>query len=263
MKKSVKRLLVALFAVLIMVTSSISVFAEVPYDSYTYWTDVGTESKAVYSRPMYSAKFSIDYVSLGITPLEEIRDITVDSEGNLYILDAKSRIVILDKDYNFVSEIGLIGEESYNDAKGVFFGLSAKHTRAEMIRSIMEGVVFSLNDALNLIENLGVTITQVRASGGGGKNPLWRQMQADIFNKEVATVKSSEGPALGVALLAGVGAGIYSSVPAACKEAVLIKTTQNPDEKAVAEYKKYSGLFDELYPALKEKYKRLTEILNN
>ena len=120
MKKSVKRLLVALFAVLIMVTSSISVFAEVPYDSYTYWTDVGTESKAVYSRPMYSAKFSIDSVSLGITPLEEIRDITVDSEGNLYILDAKSRIVILDKDYNFVSEIGLIGEESYNDAKGVY-----------------------------------------------------------------------------------------------------------------------------------------------
>jgi len=127
----------------------------------------------------------------------------------------------------------------------------------------MEGVVFSLNDALNLIENLGVKITQVRASGGGGKNPLWRQMQADIFNKEVATVKSSEGPALGVALLAGVGAGIYSSVPDACKEAVLIKTTQTPDENAVKEYKKYAGLFDELYPALKEKYKRLTEILNN
>lgn len=106
---------------LLVVISSVSALAEVPYESYTYWSDVGEENKAVYNRPMYSAEYSIDALSLGIADFTKINDTSVDSNGNLYILDSASRIVVLDKDYKFVKEIGLIdGTESYTEAKGLY-----------------------------------------------------------------------------------------------------------------------------------------------
>ena len=122
MKKSFKRLLVALMAILVLATSGISVFAEVPYDSYTYWTDVGTESKAVYSRPMYTAEYAVDAKALGITLEynEELKDVTVDADGNIYLLYSKSRIVILDGNFENPREIRKIGEEEYDDAKGLY-----------------------------------------------------------------------------------------------------------------------------------------------
>ncbi len=121
----IKRFLRSIFAIglvlLLVVASSVVASAEVPYDSYTYWSDVGSENKAVYNRPMYSAEMSIDALSLGIEPLSKINDITVDSNGNLYVLDNKSRIIVLDNNYNFVQEIGLINEEeSYDEAKSLY-----------------------------------------------------------------------------------------------------------------------------------------------
>lgn len=106
---------------LLVIISSVSALAEVPYESYTYWSDVGEENKAVYNRPMYSAEYCIDAFSLGIANFTKINDTSVDSNGNLYILDSASRIVVLDKDYKFVKEIGLIdGTESYTEAKGLY-----------------------------------------------------------------------------------------------------------------------------------------------
>lgn len=129
----------------------------------------------------------------------------------------------------------LMGERTPHldpDCRGVFFGLSAKHTKREMIRAVMEGVVYSLRDCLEIIEGLGVEISQVRASGGGGKSPLWRQMQADVFNRDICTINASEGPAFGVALLAGVGAGVYRSVEEACEATIKVKSTQKPNTAA-------------------------------
>jgi len=126
----------------------------------------------------------------------------------------------------------LMGERTPHldpNAKGVFFGLSAKHEKPDMIRAVMEGVVYSLKDCLEIIKEMGVNVSEVRASGGGGKSPLWRQMQADIFGTEITTINSSEGPALGVAILAGVGAGIYSSVMEACDKVISVKTKQQAD----------------------------------
>ena len=103
----------------------------------------------------------------------------------------------------------LMGERSpHNDpnAKGVFFGLSAKHTKYDMLRAVMEGVSYSLNDCMSVIKEMGIDASEVRASGGGGKSKLWRQMQADMFGCDINTINVSEGPALGVALLAAVGA---------------------------------------------------------
>jgi xylulokinase len=145
-------------------------------------------------------------------------------------------------------------------ARGVFFGLSAKHERRDLLRAVMEGVVFSLRDCVEGIRDLGIEVSEVRASGGGGRSALWRQMQADVFATDIATVSSTEGSALGVALLAGVGAGIWKSVPEACDATITVKTRQKSDAAAHTRYEPYYGLYRDLYPSLKKDFKRLSEI---
>ncbi len=121
MKRLSKNIFIIVFVLLLAVIPTLSVNAEVPYESYTYWSEVGEQDKAVYNRPMYSAEFSIDSDLLGIQKFSKINDITFGNEGNLYILDNNSRIVILDKDYRLVKEIGLINKtETYVDAKGLY-----------------------------------------------------------------------------------------------------------------------------------------------
>ena len=90
-------------------------------------------------------------------------------------------------------------------ARGSFVGMNLTHTRGHMTRSVMEGITFALRDSLDIIQSLDVPVRQIRASGGGSKNPLWRQMQADIFGKKITTLEVEQGPAFGVALLAAVG----------------------------------------------------------
>lgn len=159
----------------------------------------------------------------------------------------------------------LMGERSPHldaAAKGVFFGLSAKHEKPDMLRAVMEGVVYSLKDCLEIIKGMGVEINEVRTSGGGGKSPLWRQMQADIFGANVATINSSEGPALGAALLAGVGTGIYPSVAEACDTAIKVKSTQEPVPELSKVYLKYYNIYGRLYNSLKQDFRELADILN-
>lgn len=147
------------------------------------------------------------------------------------------------------------------DAKGVFFGLSAKHGKQDLLRAVMEGVVYSLKDCMEIIKEMGVDIKEVRASGGGGKSQLWRQMQADMFGTEITTINSSEGPALGVALLAGVGTGIYSSVPEACDAVIKVKTRQAADFDMNTTYSKFYKIYSQLYNSLKQDFKDLAGIL--
>ena len=146
-------------------------------------------------------------------------------------------------------------------AKGVFFGLSAKHEKSDFIRAVMEGVVYSLRDCLEIIKGMGVDISQVRASGGGGKSKLWRQMQADIFGTDIVTISSSEGPALGVALLAGVGTGIYKSVPEACDAVIKVRTVQNANKDLHNKYNKYYNMYKRLYNSLKKDFYDLADII--
>jgi xylulokinase len=147
------------------------------------------------------------------------------------------------------------------DAKGVFFGLSAKHEKRDMIRAVMEGVVYSLRDCLEIIRGMGVDISEVRASGGGGKSRLWRQMQADIFGTEITTINSSEGPALGAAILAGVGAGVFDSVPQACDSIIRVKSRQASDSSLNKRYSAYYRLYTRLYRSLKHDFKELSHII--
>ena len=154
----------------------------------------------------------------------------------------------------------LMGERTPHldpDARGVFFGLSAMHTKKDMLRAVLEGVSYSLRDCVEVFKQMNINVSDMMACGGGGTSPLWRSMLADLYNCPVKTVASKEGPALGVALLASVGAGIYSSVPEACKAVIKTDKTQEPVAENVPEYEKFYQIYTEVYPALKEQFKKL------
>ncbi len=139
----------------------------------------------------------------------------------------------------------LMGERTPHldpDARGVFFGLSAMHTKKEMLRAVLEGVSYSLRDCVEVFREMDIDVSDMMACGGGGTSPLWRSMLADLYNCPVKTVASKEGPALGVALLAGVGAGIYSSVPEACEAVVKTDKVQNPVAENVPAYESFYRL---------------------
>jgi len=137
-------------------------------------------------------------------------------------------------------------------ARGAFIGLTLRHGRAHMTRAVLEGVAFGLKDSFRLIQHAGLgEIAQVRASGGGTKGALWRQILASVLEAELVTVNTTEGAAYGAALLAGVGAGAWSDVPSACKACVRITGSTRPDPSAVEAYQETYPLYQDLYPALK------------
>lgn len=157
----------------------------------------------------------------------------------------------------------LMGERTPHldpDARGVFFGLSAIHTRRDMLRAVMEGVTYSLRDCVEVFREMNVNVSDMTACGGGGSSTLWRSMLADLYNCSVKTTASKEGPALGAAILASVGAGLYDSVPDACAEIVRADKVQAPTAENVSEYEKYYQLYRDIYPALKENFKVLANI---
>lgn len=157
----------------------------------------------------------------------------------------------------------LMGERTPHrnpDCRGVFFGLSATHGRAEMIRAVLEGVAFSLCDAFSIIRELGVKVDFVRVAGGGAKSALWKQIIADCFDCELRTLATDEGPALGVALLAGVGCGVYNSVPEACEAAVHDCASILPNPENTSKYRSFYGLYQRLYRSLEKNYKELAGI---
>ena len=140
-------------------------------------------------------------------------------------------------------------------ARGGWIGLTAKHTRADLIRSLLEGVSYSQKDCLDIIEQMGVAVDSVRLSGGGARSAFWRQMLADVFAKRVVTLETQEGSAYGAALLALVGTAAYASVPEVC-EAVIREVdsiSSQPDTARV--YAAGHAVYRSLYPALRAFYR--------
>ncbi|HNB36416.1 MAG TPA: xylulokinase [Anaerolineales bacterium] len=146
-------------------------------------------------------------------------------------------------------------------ARGSFIGLTLRHSRAHMTRAVLEGVAFGLKDSFMLIQNAGLgSITQVRASGGGTKGALWRQILASVLEAELVTVNTAEGAAYGAALLAGVGAGAWADVPTACKDTIRITGQTLPVDEQVMVYRKMYPIYQELYPALKNSFLKLSSL---
>lgn len=157
----------------------------------------------------------------------------------------------------------LMGERTPHldpDARGVFFGLSGMHTKRDMLRAVMEGVTYSLRDCVEVCREMGVNVSDMMACGGGGSSPVWRQMLADLYACPVKTVDSKEGPALGAAILAMVGAGMYSSVPEACDAILHTANVQKPVEENTGAYEAYYQLYRSIYPALKDRFAALAAL---
>jgi len=143
-------------------------------------------------------------------------------------------------------------------ARGAFIGLTVRHGRGHLTRAVLEGVAFGLKDSFTLIQNAGLgAISQVRASGGGTKSPLWRQILASVLEAELVTVNTTEGAAYGAALLASVGAGMFPSVDAACETAITVTGRTSPDEKQGEAYRQGYAVYQELYPALKASFGKM------
>ncbi len=118
------------------------------------------------------------------------------------------------------------------EARGAWIGLSRRHTRGHLVRAILEGVCFGMAQILDLQRALGVRIDRLRLAGGGAKDPLWRQLQADVFGCPVEMPEHEEGPAFGAALMAGVGAGVWHSLAEACTQSVRVREVREPAPNA-------------------------------
>jgi xylulokinase len=137
-------------------------------------------------------------------------------------------------------------------ARAALVGLSASHSRADVVRAILEGVAFSLRDTLGIFDEMKVPILSVRVGGGGARSRLWRQIQADVYGRRVEVLRAEEGASYGAALLAGVGFGIWPSVESACQEAVSVAERVEPNPASIATLAAQYARFRRLYPALRD-----------
>ncbi len=135
-------------------------------------------------------------------------------------------------------------------ARAAFVGITASTTRAHFIRAVLEGVAFSLKDSFTLLAELGIPVERIRLGGGGARGPLWRQIQADVYNAPVERLEAEEGGAFGAALLAGTGVGTWPSVEEACNCTLRVAETIQP-QHADHMQTQYAH-FRKLYPALKQ-----------
>ncbi len=159
----------------------------------------------------------------------------------------------------------LTGERTpYPDpnARGAFFGITLRHDRGHFVRSVLEGVAYGLRDSFGILDAMGVPITQVRASGGGARSELWRQIQADVTGHDHVTINIDEGPALGVALLAGVGAGIYPSVEKACRSVIKVARTTNANLETKKAYDRFYPIYQSLYQSLKPEFGKVADAVS-
>lgn len=148
----------------------------------------------------------------------------------------------------------LMGERTPHldaEARAVLAGLTAAHTRGHVIRAILEGVAFSLQDTFTIFREMNVPVNRIRLGGGGARSPLWRQIQADVYDREVEIVEAEEGAAFGAAILAGVGAKIWPSVDAACESVVRVVDRVRPDAASVVVMNSSYKAYRRVYPAMK------------
>ncbi|MFN4034265.1 MAG: xylulokinase [Fimbriimonadales bacterium] len=136
-------------------------------------------------------------------------------------------------------------------ARGAFVGLTLAHQRAHCTRAVLEGVAFGLRDSLEILKAMRVPLHELRLTGGGARSPLWRQILASVFGQPVHTLQAEEGPAYGVALLAGVGTGVWQTVPEACAQTVQRAATTEPIAEQAATYETLYARYQQLYPALR------------
>jgi xylulokinase len=147
-------------------------------------------------------------------------------------------------------------------ARAAWIGLSLRHGRPHLIRSVMEGATYAMRDCLEIIAGMQIPIREVRLSGGGARSEFWRQLQADIYGRKVVTINAHEGPAYGVALLAAAGTGAYKNVVEACSRAISVTSSAAPDSRVKRVYNQAYPVYGKLYQSLKEDYHTIDALVN-
>ena len=145
-------------------------------------------------------------------------------------------------------------------AKGCWIGIHSRTTRNELVRAVMEGITFAMNDAVSLLKGLGVRIRRIRLSGGGARSRFWRQLQADVYGTTCEMINTEEGPAYGVALLAAVGTGEYKNIREACSAGIRVTRTIRPNARSRRFYAQQYAQYRRLYPALAGEFTRIAEL---
>jgi xylulokinase len=147
----------------------------------------------------------------------------------------------------------LMGERTpYLDpkARAALVGLTASHTRGHVVRAILEGVAFSLKDSFTLFAQMAVPVRNIRLGGGGARSPLWRQIQADVYGRDVEILEAEEGAAYGAAILAGVGMGFWNSVDEATNKVVRVAERVAPQAAAIERMNSNYAAYRRMYPAI-------------
>jgi xylulokinase len=149
----------------------------------------------------------------------------------------------------------LMGERTPHldpNARAALVGLTASHTRGHIVRAVMEGVAYSLKDTFTIFEEMKIPVTSIRLGGGGARSPLWRQIQADVYAHEVEIVAAEEGAAYGAAILAGTGAGAWSSVDEACDKVVRVASRIPLNQANSRILQQNYRTYRKIYPALRQ-----------
>jgi xylulokinase len=194
---------------------------------------------------MLSAAGSLQWVRDTLFPAEEIDTLLCEAEG---VPPGSGGLVFLPY---------LTGERCPHpdpDARGGWVGLTARHTRGHLVRAVLEGVAFGMAQIVDLQRSIGVEVASARVGGGGAKSALWRRMLADLIGVPVATTNTEEGPAYGAALLAGVAAGVWPGVAAACDGAVREVERIDPDPARTGAYAPVRAVYERLYSDLRERF---------
>lgn len=146
------------------------------------------------------------------------------------------------------------------NARGVLFGVSARHTKAHVVRAVLEGVVYGLRDSLEIIRSLGIPINEIRLTGGGARSATWRQIQADVFQQPVVTINVEEGPAFGAAIIAGVATNVFDSFKDASQRLIKVTREVKPNRENSATYGQYYRLFQKLYGDVRGDFATLAKL---
>ncbi|MFD0716590.1 xylulokinase [Paenibacillus sp. GCM10027626] len=156
----------------------------------------------------------------------------------------------------------LVGERTpHADAaiRGSFIGIDGSHERKHFVRAVMEGITFSLHESVDMFRAAGKTVDTIISIGGGAQNPVWLQMQADIFGADVVALANEQGPGMGAAMLAAYGCGWFDSLDACAAQFVKRGAVYKPQAAAAADYAELFRIYQQVYGqtrALNEALKR-------
>jgi xylulokinase len=193
---------------------------------------------------------------------QEIAEAQRRSTDAYKLLDAEAQVAPAGCDGLFWLPY-LTGERTpYADplARAGWIGIQAGTTRGHLVRAVLEGATFAMNDSVRLLADSGLKVKEIRLSGGGARSAFWRQLQADVYGATCVTINSDEGPAYGAALLAAVGTGLFDDVRQACRAAIKITRVVKPNSKSKGLYARYYAQYRRLYPALKGEFARIGEL---